>query len=100
MSKSKLPLPYTLEQMKKMSKRNKHGQITGVVRVDIDKIIHCDQDEFLDLLSNALTGSDILGDIAYRVVGHDGNTIRIEVTADPSLVIEFMEVQSEHKEQS
>lgn len=62
--------------------------VSGVVPIDLDEIVDRDIEEFLDLLSFRLTGSTLLMDIEYKVVGHAGDTIHIEVNGDPSMIIE------------
>lgn len=62
--------------------------IEGVVNIDLDDIISVDLEGFLDILSKRLTGSPLLMDISYEVVGNDGNTLKIKVTGDNSMIDE------------
>lgn len=83
--------PLDRAQAEKMIAKDPHGYIGGVVGVDLNEIIEADLEGFLNLISTRLTGSELLQDISYRVVGHqrDG-TILIEVIGDPSAALEFM----------
>jgi len=83
--------PLDRAQAEKMLAKDPDGYIGGVVGVDLNEIIGSDLESFLNMLSTRLTGSDVLSDISYRVVGHqrDG-TILIEVIGDPSSALEFM----------
>lgn len=59
-----------------------HGYAVGVVTVDLSDFIDNDLEGILDLLSERLTGGPLLMDIAYKVVGHDGDALHIEVSGD------------------
>ena len=63
------------------------GQCSGVVAVDLNDIIDGDLESFLDLLSTLLTGSPMLSDIEYKVVGADAGDVLIEVDGDPTLIL-------------
>jgi hypothetical protein len=66
---------------------NRQGYITGTVAIDLGDVIDGDLEAFLDLLSEALTGSGLLMDINYRLVGvDDDHTMRLEVTGDPQQI--------------
>jgi hypothetical protein len=54
-----------------------------VVKVDLSEIIESDLEGFLDLLGE-LVGSPLMQDISYHVVGHDDDTLHIEVHGDVS----------------
>ena len=60
------------------------GRVKGVVAVKLWEVIECDSESFLDIISTRLAGSDMLQDFAYKVVGHDGDTLHIEVEGDAS----------------
>jgi hypothetical protein len=66
---------------------SRQGYVTGTVAVGLGDVIDGDLEAFLDLLSEALTGSGLLMDIGYRLVGIDGDhTLRLEVTGDPQQI--------------
>lgn len=58
------------------------------VQVELHEIIDYNLEGFLDLISERACKSPLLMDISYRVVGHDGDTLTIEVTSDDSMVNE------------
>jgi hypothetical protein len=65
------------------------GFLHGVVAIDLDEIIERDLEGFLDLLSVRLSGTDVLTDICYEIVGFDApDTVFIETWGDPSMAIE------------
>lgn len=65
------------------------GLLYGVVEVDLGEIIDHDFEGFLDLLSKRLTGTGVLSDIRYSVVGHKlPDVVLIEVGGDPSQAME------------
>lgn len=65
-----------------------HGYAIGVVTVDLSDFIDNDLEGILDLLSERLTGGSSLMDIAYKVVGHDGDALHIEVSGDVSMILD------------
>lgn len=64
------------------------GWVTGVVEVDVSRLIETDLDGAMDILSVELTGSELLSDFSYEVVGNKGDVLLIEVTGDASLIWE------------
>lgn len=56
------------------------GGITVVVNIDLSEIIDNDLDGLNDIMSERATGSVLLTDIGYSVVGHEGDTLLIRVT--------------------
>ena len=60
----------------------------GVVRVSIDDVISLSPDGFLDMLSRLLTGSELLSDVDYKVVGAEDGDILIEVSGDQSQILD------------
>ncbi len=65
------------------------NEIGGVVEVELDEITRHTVEGFLDLLSERLIGNGLLQDIGYKVVGHDGNWLHLDVSGDPSAAIEL-----------
>lgn len=55
-------------------------KLPKIVDVELYEIIDNDFEGFLDILSDR-TSSDnmLLTDISYRIVGHEGDTLKIEV---------------------
>jgi hypothetical protein len=68
------------------------GFITVRVEVELSKFIDNDLEGVLDLLSEKATGTELLGNIAYNVVAHRGNTLEIEVTGNVGSIDEAEEV--------
>ncbi len=60
---------------------------SGIVAVHRGDIIDRDHELLLDELSLLLTGSELLMDITYAVVGHEGNTLWLEVEGDAREVV-------------
>jgi hypothetical protein len=56
------------------------GYITGKVRLSLDDIIGFNQEQINDLLSHELTGTDLLMDIGYELIGCEGHEMLIRVT--------------------
>lgn len=69
-------------------RQDENGYVTDVVRVDLDDVIVRDREGFLDLLSTRLTGDELLMDIEYNVVGHDGDTLFIRVSGNVSGILD------------
>ena len=92
-----LNAPLTTDEMRRQAdapadermRHEPHGYVVGVVAVDLSDFIDNDPDGVLDLLSERLTDGPLLMDIAYKVVGHDGDALHIEVSGDASEVLDF-----------
>ena len=65
--------------------------VSGVVAVHLGDIIDRDHEGLLDELSLLLTGSELLMDITYSVVGHEGDTLWLEVAGDATEVVGSVE---------
>ena len=61
-------------------------QLPKTVEVDLHEIIDNDLEGLLDILSERATGSPLLMDISYRIVGHENDTLKIEVDGDISAI--------------
>jgi hypothetical protein len=73
---------------RRVFQRDDNGYIAGEVTVDLDAFTDHNLEGVIDLLSEALTGSSLLMDVAWQVVGHDGDdTLRLLVSGDPSEVV-------------
>lgn len=82
--------PLTLEQIKKREDEN--GFIEGIIPVDLNEIINLDKEQFLDLVSERLTGCTALCNIDYSVIGSVGpQTILINVSGTTENLYEFLE---------
>lgn len=84
--------PYTAEEIR--TNLDAEGNITGVVLMDLETFIDNDLDGVLDLLSGALTGSPLLMQVEYTVVGvksQDSNTLFVQVSGDPSEILAMQE---------
>lgn len=62
------------------------GWVRGVIRVELSELISNDLEGVLDILSERLTGSGLLSDITYDVVGNDGDTLFVRVSGDAGLI--------------
>lgn len=81
--------PASIDQIIKF--KDDDNYITGLVRVYLAEIIDNDLEGFLDLISEKLTGSTLLMDIEYRVVGHESanDLILLEVSGDVSSILDM-----------
>lgn len=61
--------------------------VKGIVAIDLSDCFE-GFETFLDLCSEALTGTCLLQDINYTVVGAKGNTLHVEVEGDPSACLD------------
>lgn len=59
---------------------DENGFIGVQVEVDLSKFIDNDPEAVLDMLSEEATGTEVLCNISYSVVGHHGDTLSIKVT--------------------
>ena len=76
--------PMTEDEMKKVILSG-NPYIKENVYIEMDDLIHNDYEELLDLMSTKVTGTELLMDINYRIVGlHDEYTMVVEVTGDIS----------------
>jgi hypothetical protein len=62
--------------------------VKGVVPMELSYFIDNSVEEILDGLSELLTGSSLLCDIDYRVVGHLKDELHILVEGCPSMILE------------
>jgi hypothetical protein len=69
-----------------IEKKGDDNYLTGVVAIATEDVIGEDFEGFLDIISIALVGDDLLMDIGYIIKGvsEDGVTLYIEVTGDVS----------------
>jgi hypothetical protein len=62
--------------------------ISGVVPIDLSDIIDLDFEEFLDEVSALLTGTDLLSDIEYHIVGHEEDTLWLKVEGNACHIVD------------
>lgn len=73
---------------KEMCVEVRHGNyVSGVVAVHLGDIIDHDHEWLLDECATLLTGSELLMDITFEVVGHHGDTLWLRVSGDASEVV-------------
>lgn len=86
--------PLTIEEIKK--RRNADNLINGVVSVNLYEMVKMDEEEFLDSISEKLTGVTTLQMVDYTVVGHsDEYTILIRVQGSVDRILEEHEMYGE-----
>ena len=86
---------YTLEQLK--ANADTDNFVTANIIVDFNSVIDisCEgYESFLDFLSTELTGTELLMDTNYKLVGAiDGNLI-LQVSGDVSNILEDYEIEN------
>lgn len=55
----------------------KCGSITAPVEIKLHDVVHSDYETFLDALSRKVTGTELLEDIGYTIVGATGQTLTL-----------------------
>lgn len=82
--------PLSIEDIRNSVDEN--GRIEGIIKVHISDIIDRNLDEFLDFISVALTGSDLLMNIYYETVAlsnTEKDTLYVRVSGDASSILEM-----------
>lgn len=75
--------------------------VQGNVAVDLDDVIGCQLEEFLDLLSEQLTGNVCLLEVRYKVVDTlEDERIVLHVSGDVSEILELTEEMAEELKKS
>lgn len=64
--------------------------VSGVVEIGLSEVIERDLEQFLDLCSERLIGNDLLMQVDYDVVGHDGNMLHVKVSGDVSEALDLI----------
>ncbi len=78
---SVLDQPLSREQVSQQLDRS--GFVTGIVGIPLYQVIHKDFEAFLDVLSEALTRTDVLRDVHYQLVGcQPPDALLFRVTGD------------------
>ena len=80
----------TNTQMREQAEQN-DNYVEGVVSVALGDLVGVDFEDFLDIIATLLTGSDLLMNISYSIVGCDVDkqVIHLQVTGDASQVLEL-----------
>lgn len=84
-----LKKPYTAHEMRKVIDRD--GYLSGNIVIELDEVISCDQEQFLDLCAIRLVDNECLMDISYKAVGICSDGIIINVRGDVSEILEDLE---------
>lgn len=73
---------------------DENGFIAVQVEVDLSEIIDNNLEGVLDVLSEKATGTEVLSNISYSVVGHQGNTLTVRVTGSIEIIdVEDVDVE-------
>lgn len=70
---------------------DENGYIEGVIKINLTDIIYSDFEQFLDTISEALVGNDLLMDTSYEIIGlcpEEKNTLFILIRGDATSVLE------------
>lgn len=96
--------PLTKEEIRQNAQEH-DGEIVVIIAVELERIACSSEDGTLEGL-NDIADEEILGvgggclmDLAYKPVGVDGDKVLIEVTADPSQVLDEEEDTDPTEEQ-
>ena len=90
-----LHVPYDMDQIRVL--RDEENYISGVVDMDLSEIA-TDFESFLDTLSSKLTGTELLMNITYRIVGCTvgdvsgevgSGSVHIEVRGDLDMILDM-----------
>lgn len=72
---------------------DENGFITVTIDMELSSFIDNDLEGVLDLISHGATGSELLSDIGYSVVGHQGDTLKLKVTGSIEAIDDAEEVE-------
>ena len=65
------------------------GTLRGHIHVTLNDLIGKDLESTLDLMSQRLTGTELLSDITYSVCGHSyPDVVILEIKGDPALALD------------
>lgn len=92
-----LSRPLTAAQIRRQMDAD--GLVEGVIALELDDVIDNDRDRVMELLSEALVGSNGLEDIEYELVGNDGDMLHILVRGDASSLVEDEEEEEDEDEE-
>ena len=77
--------PYSIAEIRKLSDNGKQ-RISGIIQYPIFDSI-TEWDDFLEDLSQRLTGTTVLQDIEFEIIDCDNNNIYMEIKGDPELIL-------------
>jgi hypothetical protein len=79
--------PLSKKAMCDLLDANPDGYIRGVVAMDLSDLIDNDFESILHMMSEKLTGTELLTDIHFKIIGFEGETtLHIEVSGDLSQI--------------
>lgn len=82
-------LDQPLSSQELRQRQDGNGYLSAVVRISLSQVIHSDFEAFLDALSEALTGTGMLMDIHYELVGCElTGDLLFKVSGDVTLYCE------------
>lgn len=70
---------------------DENGYIEGVIKINLTNTIYSNFEQFLDTISEALVGNDLLMDTSYEIIGlcpEEKNTFFILIRGDATSVLE------------
>lgn len=83
--------PYTEKEMKDMIKVG-HVYVKENILIELNDLINNDFEQFLDIVSMKVTGTELLSEIGYNVFGlMDKHTLIMEVTGNISECVDTEE---------
>jgi hypothetical protein len=89
--------PLTRAEILEMANEKNHWWVSGVISVDLNEMFG-DFEAFLDLASERLTGTIMLSDISYEVVGFEPNNIlHMKIGGDAAEVLEHLDEDEEEE---
>ena len=81
-----LKKPLSMAQIKKAHKAGK--KLTGIIAISLIELIQNDEERVLDIISERLTGTELLENFSYKVAGMDSkNNILLKVVGDVDYVL-------------
>lgn len=83
--------PYTEKEMKDMVKAG-HVYVKENILIELNDLINNDFEQFLDVVSLKVTGTELLSEIGYNIFGlMDGHTLIMEVSGNISECVDTEE---------
>lgn len=67
------------------------GRVAGQIRIPLNDLLENDFEWFLDKASCLLTGSPLLEDMTYRLVGADNGDAIFDIDGDPHEVLDAID---------
>jgi hypothetical protein len=82
----KLDGTLTIEEMK--ARADEDGFIWGIIAVELGDFTDREFEGVLDHISMLLTGTELLSDFGWSVIGHCGDTLHLYVHGDVSMILD------------